>query len=60
MLFTQAFEFAGSVHSALCASREFIHPNLEELLLREFQASIRRLKLLLVFINMSLQTETIG
>ncbi|OEH78619.1 eukaryotic initiation factor 3 family member related protein [Cyclospora cayetanensis] len=37
VLFTQAFEFAGCVHSALCASRDFVHISLEELLLREFQ-----------------------
>ncbi|CDJ41547.1 Eukaryotic initiation factor 3 family member protein, related [Eimeria tenella] len=37
VLFTQAFEMAANVHSALCASREFVHANLEELLLREIQ-----------------------
>ncbi|CDJ62606.1 hypothetical protein, conserved, partial [Eimeria necatrix] len=40
VLFTQAFELAANVHSAFCASREFVHANLEELLLREMQASL--------------------
>ncbi|KAL8448025.1 hypothetical protein Emed_004024 [Eimeria media] len=37
LLFACSFEAAGAVHAALCASKDFVDPRLEELLLREFQ-----------------------